>query len=367
MEPLRVLLAAAGTGGHLWPALSLAQALKAAEPEAEFLFVGSGRPLEEKILGPGGWPRATLKALGFKGGGLTTKIRALGRAALAVREAGRLIGEFRPSLCVGAGGYVTVPVGLAARLNGVKLALHEQNSRPGLANRALAPLAGLIMAGFEETGRGWPAAKTRVTGNPVRSEIEDLHGRERFFEKPILTVLVTGGSQGAGAVNRAASAALISLKASGRPCRVIHQSGAVDLAQVRSLYDQAGLEHRTEDFFQDMASLYGEADLVIARAGALTLAELAAAKLPAVLIPLPTAADDHQTINARALAARGAAVALPERDLSPAGLAALLDGLLGRPRELAAMSEAAGKAARLGAGAAMSGLCLEFCGRAERG
>ncbi|MDR3038556.1 MAG: undecaprenyldiphospho-muramoylpentapeptide beta-N-acetylglucosaminyltransferase [Candidatus Adiutrix sp.] len=364
MENLRFMLAAGGTGGHLAPALALARALKKARPEADCLFVGSGRPVEAKMLDSSGFRRIVLRSSGWKGQGPLGRLKALGRALVAFWEALGLIRAYRPRICFGAGGYVTVPVGLAARILGVPLVVHEQNSRAGLSNRLLGRLADRVMLGFGEAAVAFPAAKTVVTGNPVRPEIAALGLGGRSFGPPPLTVLVTGGSQGARGLNLAAAPALAALGRGGPAVKIVHQAGAPDLEAVRAVYRQAGLAVEVEDFYQDMAALYRRVDLVVSRAGAITVTELAAAGLPAVLVPLPTAADDHQTVNARLLEAAGAAVVLPQSGLTPEALAEVLAGLLARPEKLAAMSRAAAKLVRPDADERMAAICLELAGAA---
>ena len=362
-EP-RFILAAGGTGGHLWPALSLARALKRARPEADCLFVGAGRPVEAAIVDPAGFRRVALPSGGWKGLGLASRLKGLRLAWAGFWEALRLLRSYRPRVCFGAGGYVTVPVGLAAWFLGVPLVIHEQNSRAGLSNKLLGRLAARVCLGFEEAGPAFPAGRTVVTGNPVRPEIAALHERERNFERRPLTVLVTGGSQGARALNMAAAPALAALAKRGWAVNILHQTGAADLAEVRRIYREAGVEAEAAEFYQDMAAVYRRADLVVSRAGALTLSELAAARLPAVLVPLPTAADDHQTLNARFVEAGGAAVVLPQAGLTPETLADTLAGLLAAPEKLAGLSRAAAGLARLDADARLAGFCLELAGPA---
>ena len=361
VEP-RFILAAGGTGGHLWPALSLALALKEKRPEADCLFVGAGRPVEAAIVDPAGFRRVVLSAGAWKGLGLTARLKGLWLVWAGFWEALKLLRSYRPKVCFGAGGYVTVPVGLAAWFLGVPLVIHEQNSRAGLSNKILGRLAARVCLGFNEAAPAFPAGRTMVTGNPVRPEIAALHGLERNFDRRPLTVLVTGGSQGARVLNMAAVPALAGLVRRGLAVNIIHQTGAADLAEVRRLYREAGAEAEVADFYQDMAALYRRADLVLGRAGAITLAELAAARLPAVLVPLPTAADDHQTLNARFVETAGAAVVLPQAGLTPAALAEALAGLLAAPEKLAGMSLAAAGLARLDSDARLAGLCLELAG-----
>jgi UDP-N-acetylglucosamine--N-acetylmuramyl-(pentapeptide) pyrophosphoryl-undecaprenol N-acetylglucosamine transferase len=292
--------------------------------------------------------------------GLAARLKGLGLACFGFWEALKLLRAYRPQVCFGAGGYVTVPVGFAARFLGVPLVIHEQNSRAGLSNKVLGRLAARVCLGFDEAGAAFPADRTVVTGNPVRPEIAALHKMERSFDRRPLTVLVTGGSQGARALNMAAAPALSGLVRKGVAVNIIHQTGAADLAEVRRIYQESGVPAEVAEFYQDMAMLYQRTDLVVGRAGAITLSELAAARLPSVLVPLPTAADDHQTKNASFVEAGGGAVVLPQAGLTPEILAEVLAGLLASPEKLAGLSRAAAGLARLDADVRLAEICLEL-------
>lgn len=358
MGALKVIMAAGGTGGHLWPAISLARAIQKKIPDADFLFIGTGRPIEEKMLGPAGFKRRIIKSSGLKGQGLAGAVKALWQCLASIAEARSIIRDFKPDLCFGAGGYVTVPVGLAAKISGVPLVIHEQNSRPGLSNKILGRMAAKVMLGFAEAGSSFPPNKTVVTGNPVRPEIAALAGRAGApHQPPVLSV--TGGSQGAAGLNRLVVPALIRLKEDGGDFRLYHQTGDLDLQWVAEAYQKAGLAAEVKDFYQDMTAFYERSDLVIGRAGAITIAELAMAGLPAVLVPLPTAADDHQSVNARHMEEGGAALLKPERTTSPEELADDLKRLLADEKALKKMSAAASALARPAADEEMARICLE--------
>ncbi|KXS55648.1 MAG: hypothetical protein AMR96_07025 [Candidatus Adiutrix intracellularis] len=356
----RFILAAGGTGGHLWPALSLALALRKIRPEMDFLFIGAGKELEARIVDSAGFKRVVLKVSGLKGLGLLNRLKGLGRCLVAFLEALWFLKSYKPQLCFGAGGYVTVPVGLAAWVRGVPLIIHEQNSRPGLSNKFLGLLSQRVMLAFEEAAGAFPLSKIVVTGNPIRPEIAALNNQRRIFNRGSLVILVTGGSQGARGLNRVVAPAVVLLHQKGLTFQLIHQTGAADLEQLRSFYQEAGLTAEVSDFFQDMPGLYSRVNLVVSRAGAITVTELTAARLPSVLVPLPTATDDHQMSNARHLEAAGAAVIQSQLGLTSTGLAALLETLLVNPSRLAAMSEAAGDLFRPGAAERMAAICLEL-------
>jgi UDP-N-acetylglucosamine--N-acetylmuramyl-(pentapeptide) pyrophosphoryl-undecaprenol N-acetylglucosamine transferase len=333
-------MAAGGTGGHVMPALAAAVAVRELDPGARFLFVGAGRPAEEAVLGPGGWDRVSVKAMPLKGRGLLAKAKGALWAARAVFQAMRILKAFGPDLAFGAGGYSSGPVGLAAWLMGVPLYLHEQNRRPGLTNRMLARLAARVFLGDAGAAAGFPSGKTLFCGNPVRPEIF-ADSPKRFGGSRPFTLLVLGGSQGAESLNRAVAGALEGLKALHGGVRVVHQAGQAGEAALRPAYEASGLDFELGAFFTDMARLYKEADLALCRAGALTLAELAAAGVPSALVPLPWAADDHQTENARAFEDAGAALLVPEQTLTSGKIVMLVEGFLDVPRRLGKMSEAA--------------------------
>ncbi|MDR2456793.1 MAG: undecaprenyldiphospho-muramoylpentapeptide beta-N-acetylglucosaminyltransferase [Deltaproteobacteria bacterium] len=312
---LRILIAAGATGGHIMPAVAMARAIEGARPEAKILFVGTGRPAEAAILDSYSWPRESLTLRGFKGGGLKNLPGAVYLALKALFKSVDLVRKFRPSLAIATGGYVCGPVGLAVKLSGAPLVIHEQNSLPGLTNRWLGLLADKILLAFPETVKEFSQKKAMVVGNPVRSEIAALGKIEKNFSDKPLTLVILGGSQGSKAINLGAMEAARRAKDRGISLKVIHQTGEMMEDEVRRAYAQMGVEAEVKSFFSDMASVYLRGHLAICRAGALTVFELAACKLPAILVPLPTAADDHQTKNALALEELGLAKVVRQEDM----------------------------------------------------
>jgi UDP-N-acetylglucosamine--N-acetylmuramyl-(pentapeptide) pyrophosphoryl-undecaprenol N-acetylglucosamine transferase len=315
----------------------VAEAFRKLCPETDFLFVGAGRPAEAEILDKDGWPRVVLTARGFKGGSLSGKVRSLFSAFKGFGQALKLTRRYRPHLFYGVGGYVTGPVGLAAWLTGTPVVLHEQNSRPGLANRWLGKVAKEIFIGFPEAAKSFSPKKTVLTGNPARPEIVALADHKvNYVAGETLIILIMGGSQGANRINLAAMELVAKLAKEGRDFKILHQTGANDEATLRAYYDRLGVKHETKSFFHDPHRLYAQAHLGITRAGALTVTELAAVGLPAILIPLPTAADDHQAKNAQSLVEAGAAMILKEDEL--AELFPLVKNLMDNPRRLNSLS-----------------------------
>ncbi|MDR2350953.1 MAG: undecaprenyldiphospho-muramoylpentapeptide beta-N-acetylglucosaminyltransferase, partial [Deltaproteobacteria bacterium] len=345
----RILMAAGATGGHIMPAVAVAAALeeklRGENGKAEFLFVGAGRAAAADILDPLGLPRTTVKAGGIKGGGIRGAIRGVSLGIGAFRESLAIVKKFRPAFSFGAGGYVSGPVGLASRVLGVPLAIHEQNGLPGLTNRLLGKIADAVFLGDKSGAPGFSEKKTLFVGNPVRKEILANSARDYAAELDggKFAILVLGGSQGAESVNRAVAETLPFLFSLPRVARIVHQAGNRGLERVREEYAKAGVEAEVGGFFGDMAKLYRRAHLVIARAGALTLAELSASRLPSILIPLPGAADDHQTRNARTFEEAGASILLPEKDLDGEKLFSVLKNLVGDRERLVSMSRNAAR------------------------
>ncbi|MEW5723754.1 MAG: undecaprenyldiphospho-muramoylpentapeptide beta-N-acetylglucosaminyltransferase [Thermodesulfobacteriota bacterium] len=356
----RLMVAGGGTGGHLFPGVAVAEEFRRGNSETEVLFVGTGRPVEAEVLGRRGLPVRTITASGLKGRGLLGRLRSLAALPVGLVQSLFLVREFKPDVVLGVGGYVSGPVAVAARLLGRATALHEQNSVPGLTNRLLGRVVHLVFISFESSRRFFPAAKTHLTGNPIRWEIAAAAEAGRRPERTGFTLLISGGSQGARAINRAAAGAAPLMAARFPDLRVIHQTGPADLEEARAAWAAAGVVAEVSPFIQDMERVYQAADLVVCRAGALTLTEVAVMGRPTVFVPLPTAADNHQEINARAMVEAGAAEILLEKDLSPETLTQTVVRLAARPESLAAMGAAARRAVPPDAAHRICGLCREF-------
>ncbi|MBK8481234.1 MAG: undecaprenyldiphospho-muramoylpentapeptide beta-N-acetylglucosaminyltransferase [Proteobacteria bacterium] len=351
---LRVLIAGGGSGGHVFPALAVAQALRAAEPAAGILFVGA-EGLERELVPAHGFELVQLPAGRLKGATTMGRLRTLARLPPALLRARALLRDFAPQVVVGVGGYASGPLVAAAALARLPVLLLEQNAIPGLTNRLLARCATHVVVAFTEAARRLPAGRAALLGNPLRPELVAALQQPR--EPPGAGVgrslLVLGGSQGARALNEAISAAAPRLAGALPALLITHQTGPADASWVAERYQRAGVAARVEPFIEDMAKAYRGADLVLSRAGATTIAELRVAGLPAVLVPYPHAADDHQTANGSELAQTGAALLLPQGALNPDDLAALLAALLNDPPRLASMSQAMRAAARPEAAAAV--------------
>lgn len=337
----RVLFAGGGTGGHLFMALALAEELRARNSDFDGLFVGTPRELENRIVSASGYRLVPLRIGGLKKVGVRRALGTLLRLPGAFLQAFRIVRRFAPAIVVGVGGYSSGPVVLAARLSRIPSLLIEPNVYPGLTNRLLAPWADGIVVAFETTA-GRFGSKARLTGIPVRAGF--YQARTQVPERGPLRVLICGGSQGSRSVNRLWCEALDFLEV-GR-FWLVHQTGREDVNWVRDWYRQRGWDSEVTDFIHDMPEYFRKSDLVVSRAGASTLAEIAAAAKASVLLPFPHAADDHQRKNAEEMAVRGAAVVLDELRTSGQRLAETLLQLEGNRQKVRQMSEAAGALAR---------------------
>ncbi|MDO9319995.1 MAG: undecaprenyldiphospho-muramoylpentapeptide beta-N-acetylglucosaminyltransferase [Gammaproteobacteria bacterium] len=357
-----VLIMAAGTGGHIYPALSIARNLHARGYRTEWL--GTTRGLEVEVLRDSDIPLHFIEAKGLRGKGLKSALLAPFMIVSSVWQSLRVLREVKPCCVLGMGGYVTGPGGVAARLAGRQLLIHEQNAIAGFSNKLLARIANRVMEAFPGTFRA--AAKVICTGNPVRAEIVALTAaaaRLRDTSAP-LRVLVVGGSLGAVAINRLIPAALRLLNSGSRP-HIWHQTGRNNLEETRSHYAEGDLAIsdacRVDAYIHDMAAAYAWADLVICRAGALTVSEIAAAGLPSMLIPFPHAVDDHQTRNAHWLSDAGAALLMPQSALTAELLAAQLNIFMNDRNLLLSMAGAARALARPEACDLVALECMEAC------
>lgn len=354
-----VMMMAGGTGGHVFPALAVAEELRLSG--VPVVWMGTRRGLEARLVPQAGFPIEWIGVAGLRGHGLTRLLRAPWMLARAAWQAAAVLRRCRPRLALGMGGFASGPGGIMAWLLGIPLVVHEQNARPGITNRWLARIAGRVLQAFPDSFP--PACQAQTVGNPVRASIVALAAPAQRLAghsgRPRL--LVVGGSQGALALNRLVPAALALLAPDQRP-EVWHQAGGTQQEVAADAYREAGVAARLEPFIEDMAGAYGWADLVLCRSGAITVAELAAAGVGAVLVPFPYAVDDHQTANARFLERGGAALLVPQAGLTAARLAELLQTLLADRPRLLAMAEAARRLARPDAARQVARLCLE-CAR----
>jgi UDP-N-acetylglucosamine--N-acetylmuramyl-(pentapeptide) pyrophosphoryl-undecaprenol N-acetylglucosamine transferase len=346
---LRLMIAGGGTGGHLYPGIAIADAVKAAG--GDVVFVGTERGLETRLVPKAGYELELVSVSGLKRMGAAAMFRGLGRLPAAFVASRRILKRHRPDVVLGVGGYASGPLVFAAALSGFPTAVQEQNSVPGFTNRVLGRLTKRVFVAFDEAARSFARRKVRFTGNPVRRSL--IERAETLADRPGGgSILILGGSQGSHAVNELASGMVRVLDARGRlPPLVVHQTGPDEHDRMQVHYAAFGYEGRVQvrAFIDDMPAALADASLVVARAGALTLAELAIMRRPAILIPLPTAADDHQTVNAMAFVNAGAAVVLSQHDASATRLGDLAAEILGNPERRVGMANAMGGLGRPGA------------------
>ena len=362
---MRVLIAAGGTGGHIYPGIAVAREILRREPKSEIRFVGTARGLESKLVPQAGFELSIIDSAGLKNVGLAVRARGLLVLPKSLRQARRVIKEFRPDVVVGAGGYVTGPVLLMAALMKLPTLVMESNALPGWTNRVLARFVDKAAVSFD-AALPFFRGKAIVTGNPVRREFFELPARKR--EPGQFSILVFGGSQGAHAINEAMIAALPSLKELKDTTRVTHQTGAADFDKVAAAYADAdwGEHAKVLKYVDDMVGTFANVDLVICRAGATTTAELIAAGKASVMIPFPFAADDHQRKNAEALAVAGAARMILQQELSGERLAQEIATLAHDPERITAMEQAGRKLARGDAAAKVVDLIEKLAATIDR-
>ena len=341
-KELRIVIAGGGTGGHLFPGIAIAQEFISRAPETEVLFVGTDRVFEKSIVSENGFRHQSISAEGIKGRSWWRKLFSVLKLPKGIFQSLWILLKFRPHLVVGMGGYSAGPVVIGAWLIGTKRVLHEQNVLPGITNRVLSRVSNFIFVSFKETEKYFGGHRVMVAGNPVRHEIWGAAAetaRANHREKPF-SVLIIGGSQGAHSINMAMMDALDHIT-DGKRYRFVHQTGSEDESEVKTRYRNMGIKAVVKPFFKDMADRFQDADLIICRAGATTVAEITALGKAAVFIPYPYAADNHQVLNAKDLETAGAAEMILEHGLSGAGLAERISFYTERPDLLRRMEKCA--------------------------
>ena len=354
-----ILIMAGGTGGHVFPALAVADELRARGVPVVWLGTRSG--IEARLVTQAGYPIEWLSITGLRGKGAITLLLAPFRLMVACAQALRVLRQRKPGAVLGMGGFAAGPGGFVAWLMRRPLIIHEQNAVAGLTNRILAPLAGQVLEAFPNTF----SKKVRVVGNPVRKDIQQLPdpliriGRHT----DALRILVIGGSLGAQRLNEIVPEALSQIVENARP-KIVHQTGPDKLEMTRAFYQRHGVDARIEAFIDDMAQAYGWADLVICRAGAMTVFELAAAGVGSILIPYPHAVDDHQTANANYLVQAGAAIVKQQHELTSEWLSETITRLMQQRDTLLGMARAAKSMAKPNAAFAVADCCMQSGGLA---
>ncbi len=359
---LSVLIAAGGTGGHVFPGVAIAQELKRRNSDTKILFVGTARGLETKIVPREGFELHLIEVSALKRVGIIQRIKSLlllPKSFLAVRS---LIQQFKPDVVIGVGGYASGPVVLIASLMGLPTLVAEPNALPGFTNRVLARFVRAAAVTFEEARRFF-GDKAVITGNPVRADFFDVQPKPPAGNGDAVHIFITGGSQGARAINLAMIGALPLLAEEKDKLSITHQTGVSDYDKVRATYLELGWRVEVKPFVENMVDEFAKADLVICRSGATTVAELAAAGRPALMIPFPFAADDHQRKNAEAIELGGAGRMILQAELTPERLAQELLWLIGDPQQLARMAVASKELGHPDAAAKVVDLAMKICGR----
>jgi UDP-N-acetylglucosamine--N-acetylmuramyl-(pentapeptide) pyrophosphoryl-undecaprenol N-acetylglucosamine transferase len=352
-----ILIAAGGTGGHLFPGIAVADELVRRDPQTRVVFAGTPRGLESRLVPRAGYPLERLPILPLNRVGVFRLLAGLLALPWGMARAAALVLRLRPAAVLGVGGYAGGPVTLIAALLGVRTVILEPNAKPGFTNRVLRPFVRVAACAYEEARAAF-GLKGVLTGNPVRGGFAALPRKDH---RPPLVLLAFGGSQGSRVLNQALVAALPHLPGPDA-LRIVHQTGEAMRAEVEASYRAAGREAEVLAFIDDMEGRMAQADLVLSRSGATTCAELTVAGKAAILVPFALAADDHQRTNARALEAAGAARMLEERDLTGEALARAIRPLVEEPRRIEAMEEASRGLGRRDAAARVAGLLLEGVG-----
>jgi len=359
---VRAIIAGGGTGGHLFPALALAQKLR--QRSVDVFLVGAGSASERAILRCEAISFRTIKIRGFKGKSLGGRFATLASLPQALIQSWAILREVKPHVVVGMGGYASGPILLMAALLRFPTIIHEQNAFPGLSNRILGPLVDVVALSFPESVPFIRGKRRAVTGNPIREALfgaDRIKARENFgLQSHRLTILIFGGSQGARRINLAMLEALPHLQRFRERVQFLHAAGEQDLPLVKRAYEEAGWVAEVRPFFQEMAEAYASADLCLCRSGASTVAELCALGKPALLIPYPYAANDHQRLNALALVRIGGARMLLDGELSGKAIAAFLEEVLAKPSLLEEMGRSAKELGRPDAASRLADFVCEL-------
>lgn len=365
---MTVVIAAGGTGGHLYPAVALAREFVRRDSSTRIIFVGTTRGIESKVLAHEGFELIFITAKPVMGKGMRDAIRGMCSIPAGLRQSLNILRQRRVDLVIGVGGYTSPTMLVAAALRGTKRVILEPNAYPGMANKAVAPFAQRIFLAFESAANSFERGKVRMFGTPIRREFLTLAGQCQTLPVPMRhRLLIFGGSQGAQAINSAVLDGLGALMKQVSALDITHQTGESDCQRVREGYERQGIRAEIVPFLYDMPTVLREADLVVARAGAMTIAELTACGKPAILIPLPTAIYNHQMKNARAMEEAGGAMVLPQTDLTGSRLASLISGILLNPERMRDMSVKSLAMRRIDAAEAIVRECYALMGANQEG
>lgn len=360
---MTIVIAAGGTGGHLYPAIALAREFLRVDAAVRILFVGTARGIESRVLAHEGFELALITAKPIMGKGLLDIVRGVLSVPIGLWQSWHILKQRQADLVIGVGGYTSPTMLVAAALRGITRVILEPNAYPGLANKVVAPFVQRIFLAFESAGDSFDSQKVRVVGTPIRQAFLAQSGKSSESKKSDgQHLLIFGGSQGARAINSAVLEGLPLLSERLPRLRITHKTGEADCERVSMAYRAAGIQASVVPFLYDMPTVLRTADLVVARSGAMTIAELTTCGKAAVLIPLPTAIYDHQMKNARAMEAVGGAIVLPQADLTGVTLVETIVGVLSNPARLGTMQQNSLAMRRIDAGARIVKECYALMG-----
>ena len=360
---MRIVIAGGGTGGHLFPGIAIAEEILDRGNNNKVVFIGTKKGIEHRMLGQLGYELQEINVEGVQGRGLKALINAAYQIPHSMWQSRQILKRFCPDVVIGVGGYASGPAVVAASIMRKPTAIAEQNAMPGITNRISSKFANLIFVTYAQTQEWFPQSKVIVSGNPVRKvfTVRSAGPQEKQFRQ----LLIFGGSQGAAAINKSVIAMMPQLQKMKDKLRVLHQTGERELEIVKQAYRQYGLDAQVTPFIVNMADAYAEADLIICRAGATSIAEITAAGKAAILIPFPFAANDHQTKNAEMLDYAGAAVIIKEHELTAEMLFGIIDDLLSNKKKLLQMEEASAKLGNIKAAAKIVDACMAMAGQSN--
>jgi UDP-N-acetylglucosamine--N-acetylmuramyl-(pentapeptide) pyrophosphoryl-undecaprenol N-acetylglucosamine transferase len=356
---MRIVIAGGGTGGHLFPGIAVAEEFIKRDDKTKVIFIGTQKGIESRLLGQLGYELKEIDIEGVKGRGIKALVKVVYQIPKSLWQSKRILKQFCPDIVVGVGGYASGPAVLAAHFMGIPTAIAEQNAIPGVTNKILGKFVDKIFVTYEQSKTCFPQARVIFSGNPVRASFGAKNVRtkkERIYRQ----LLIFGGSQGAEAINKGIMEMLPQLQGMKDKVRILHQTGSRQMEEMQKAYEEFGIQAEVKSFIVGMADAYADADLIICRAGATSLAEITAAGKAAILIPYPWAANDHQLKNAQALEIEGAAVMIPERELSGAKLFGVVENLLRDEKKLREMEENSLRISKIDAAATIVDACIKL-------
>ena len=354
-----IVIAGGGTGGHLFPGIAIAEEFLKRDDQTRIIFIGTKKGIESKLLGPLGYELREIDIEGVKGRGGKALVKGAYQIPKSMWQSRCVLKQFSPNIVVGVGGYASGPAVLTAHFMRIPTAIAEQNAIPGITNRILGNFANKIFVTYAQTKTFFPQTKVILSGNPVRAAFVVERSKEKE-KKDYRQLLIFGGSQGAEAINKSIIDMLPQLQSMKTKIHILHQTGSRQAEEVKKAYEQFGIQAKVTPFIVDMAGAYADADLIICRAGATSLAEITAAGKAAILIPYPWAANDHQLKNAQALATEGAALMIPERELSSGKLFSTIENLLRDEQKLRQMEDNSLRMSKIDAAATIVDNCIKL-------